>query len=662
MVSIRPFLIGVVLICGLFSTLAHDDGVRHVFMESQAPLSLRHDLVRHTRALSDATHHVIFVIKERNTDELDRLFYDVSNPHSDNYGKYWTSDQIANLTANLPARDALLTYLSSAGVEMVSQTLHGEMVTVRGKVHQFERIFKTEFYNYHRVLGGSPLSTPESQMGPMSASSPFSSALPSNATNTEGRRQLSERAYIRAEQYSIPTELHAHVFTVLNTVQLPLPTPQQPELIPMSASGLDVQIKHEGRGGFSAQATVPLVSGTIDPNIINRAYNVDSNQASASATQCVFGAIEQNFSPADLNQFQTYYSIPKQAVASTIGNHNLDSMCKSNPNNCIEGNMDVQYLMATARSATTTWWYTDDQSFADFFTNVYNTPNPPLVFTISYSTDEAYLSTSSYSEIKVFDSVAKKLAVMGVTIVAASGDNGVMTSNVAKPSPVCTSGYRPQFPASSAYVLAVGATQGVESGTTEIVCQSNQGGVISSGGGFSNYYSTPAWQASLVSAYVSSAAGKSAVAGYSTGRRGYPDVSLTAVNYQYFVGGQLYKASGTSASCPVMAGFITLVNAARFAVGKPALGFVNPLLYDSASYPKFVNDVTSGKNQCYSGSSNVLCCSQGFDATTGWDPATGLGSVNFQNFKLVMLGQTPTTAAPSDTPITTNLYTVRVHG
>ncbi len=157
---------------------------------------------------------------------------------------------------------------------------------------------------------------------------------------------------------------------------------------------------------------------------------------------------------------------------------------------------------------------------------------------------------------------------------------------------------------------------------------------------------------------AASAAGKSPTAGYSVGRRGYPDVSLTGVNYQYFIGGQAYRASGTSASTPVMAGFITLVNAARFAVGKPALGFVNPLLYDAASYPKFVNDVVSGKNQCYSGSTSVYCCTSGFEATTGWDPASGLGSINFQNFKLVMLGQTPITAAPSESPITTSFYTV----
>ena len=61
---------------------------------------------------------------------------------------------------------------------------------------------------------------------------------------------------------------------------------------------------------------------------------------------------------------------------------------------------------------------------------------------------------------KVFDAVAQKLAVMGVTIVAASGDNGINTSSPPK-TPLCPANpYVAQFPASSSYVLAVGATQG----------------------------------------------------------------------------------------------------------------------------------------------------------------------------------------------------------
>ncbi len=85
---------------------------------------------------------------------------------------------------------------------------------------------------------------------------------------------------------------------------------------------------------------------------------------------------------------------------------------------------------------------------------------------------------------------------------------------------------------------------------------------------------------------------------------------------------------GTSGSSPIVAGFISLVNAARKAAGKSTMGFINPFLY--ANYGSFVNDITSGNNKCTAAAS--VCCDQGFTAVSGWDPVTGLGSIDFTNF------------------------------
>jgi tripeptidyl-peptidase-1 len=84
----------------------------------------------------------------------------------------------------------------------------------------------------------------------------------------------------------------------------------------------------------------------------------------------------------------------------------------------------------------------------------------------------------------VFNTEAMKLGLRGITIVAATGDNGALSS-----SSSCN--YVPTFPASSPYVTAVGATQGIESGTTEVVCQGDPGGIITSGGGFSQANKRP---------------------------------------------------------------------------------------------------------------------------------------------------------------------------
>ena len=64
-----------------------------------------------------------------------------------------------------------------------------------------------------------------------------------------------------------------------------------------------------------------------------------------------------------------------------------------------------------------------------------------------------------------FNIEALKLSVRGVTIVASSGDYGVNYKDQC--------GYFPLFPASSPYVVAVGATMGVENGigALEVACQ-----------------------------------------------------------------------------------------------------------------------------------------------------------------------------------------------
>jgi hypothetical protein len=87
--------------------------------------------------------------------------------------------------------------------------------------------------------------------------------------------------------------------------------------------------------------------------------------------------------------------------------------------------------------------------------------------------------------------------------------------------------------------------------------------------------------------------------------------------------------SGTSASTPVAAGMFSNINAARLAAGKGSIGWINPVLYAYSSL--FVNDVTKGNNK------DGPTCPQGFYATPGWDPASGLGSINYGLFERKML-------------------------
>ena len=140
--------------------------------------------------------------------------------------------------------------------------------------------------------------------------------------------------------------------------------------------------------------------------------------------------------------------------------------------------------------------------------------------------------------------------------------------------------------------------------------------------------------------------------GYNGAGRGYPDVTMQGYYYVVFSGAQLYLASGTSATCPAMAGIISTLNAARMRIGKGAVGFVHPALYKHAS--KFTNDVVGGNNKCTQ--NGQICCTQGFYATPGWDPASGLGSINYGKMEAVFLtlGKEANGLTPPSTPTSAN--------
>jgi hypothetical protein len=198
----------------------------------------------------------------------------------------------------------------------------------------------------------------------------------------------------------------------------------------------------------------------------------------------------------------------------------------------------------------------------------------------------------------------------------------------------------------------VGATQGPETHSPEIACQSQEGGVITTGGGFSTYNPLPSWQNDTVRAYFDSLGGDQVPSpGYNPNGRAYPDVSLIGVEYQTVVSGQVFPLFGTSTSAPVFGAMISLINAARAAQNLSSVGFINPTLwahssanavrnpYNVTNFSAF-HDVTSGHNKCMAYNKpdhqNAPCCASGFHAAPGWDPVTGLGSITFGNLSQIL--------------------------
>ena len=230
----------------------------------------------------------------------------------------------------------------------------------------------------------------------------------------------------------------------------------------------------------------------------------------------------------------------------------------------------------------------------------------PILHSVSYGD---YEDTIPPEFIHRCDEDFMKLGTMGVTILFASGDDGVNCKGAAEK-------FRPNWPASSPYVTSVGGTV------------SNTEAWTNGGGGFSNVFPMPDYQKAAVDAYLNSGVAPKSKYFNSSGRA-YPDVSAFATGFLIIVDGMFVEVGGTSCSAPTVAGIVSLLNDVRHSRGAFPLGFLNPLLYKKLQGNGFI-DITKGEN-----SANHLFC-PGFKATKGWDPASGWGSPNFGQLRYLV--------------------------
>ena len=400
--------------------------ISHAFKEDSKDILTHRDVARLKRVSPIQMHDVIFVVRQRNMDELVKILEDVSDFTSPNYGKHMTSDEIADLTSNPHSRNEIVKYLEKAGATVVRETLYGEYITASAPISLWEHMLNTEFFSY-AVL-------PEAR----------------NEVNYRIEDDNSVKHYIRTDKYSVPTCLDEHVESIMNTIQLP--PMKQRQLKPRVVPEEEVRTHAEAHG-FSVEGISSRVTGYIYPAYMNYIYNIDSNVGHPRARQAVFAGYNQYYSPTDLKLFQATWGIPNNPMNISLGNKTQSgTWCRANLGYCAEGCLDTQWMTAVSYGPTT-FYYSDLGITVEWLTEMANLRNPPLVVSISYGIDEMYVSVG---ETAAFSIQAIKLGVMGVTITASSGDDGA-NSYYSKSGQPCA--YVAMFPASNPYVLAIGSTQ-----------------------------------------------------------------------------------------------------------------------------------------------------------------------------------------------------------
>ena len=190
----------------------------------------------------------------------------------------------------------------------------------------------------------------------------------------------------------------------------------------------------------------------------------------------------------------------------------------------------------------------------------------------------------------------------------------------------------------------------------EIMCGAASGGVITSGGGYSSMFPAPAYQYPAVQQYITqnpqSGSLTSLYPAYNSSgvlMRAYPDVALSGSQYPIFNNGTQGTEYGTSASTPLFASMVTILNDYRIRNGMPPMGNILPFLWTLGRLrPDAFNDIVIG-NSSTAGPQNSGNCSTaitcgGFTAAVGWDAVSGFGSVNFN--RLLQYALNPTTLNP----------------
>jgi hypothetical protein len=576
---------------------------------------------------------------------LQALLLAQQTPGSPNYHQWLTQAQFGQQFGMSPADLAKVSdWLQQEGFTVNSVAQSGNSISFSGNVAAVERAFQTQIHSYS--LNG-------------------------------------EKHFANATNISIPAAMAGTVSSVRGLDDFRIKPRVQ--FAKATASGTNAHFTSGQTGShFIAPGDFAVIYD------VNPLYS--AGDTGKGLTIAVIGQTDIVLS--DITDFRAAAGLPvnNPTVVTVPGSTPSSVADGESSSDLVETDLDLEWSGGVATAASIILVNSGDvfTSLQYAIQNQINGITIPII-SQSYGACESSLSTANLT---TFEGWLAEANSQGQTVVLASGDTGAADcDNSSTPETVAIQGLAVDYPGSSVYVTDAGGSEfmgdgtaqspqtgagqywSAANGTNDVVTSAksyipemvwndttfaiaNGGGLSGGGGGASQLWNKPSWQ--------------TGVAGIpADGKRDVPDISLNASPYHdpylyctqvqtvgsggAFVSscqansfrisdpgqsddGGLTAAGGTSFAAPSFAGLLAVIEQKMNAT--LGLGNINPALYSLAAnattYASAFHDITTGNNQvpCATGSPNCPTSGNlviGYTAGTGYDQASGLGSVDANN-------------------------------
>jgi subtilase family serine protease len=552
-----------------------------------SPLVAKSTLLSHTASTKEIS--VVLVLPLRDLKGATEYAERVNAAKDPLFGKYLTPAQFAaTYGGNEADYNSLRSWAKSNGLKVSQLSMSRTTLTVRGTVAQFEALFNTQINNYR---------TPDGK-----------------------------EFYSASSQPAIPSGIPASVIGIIGLSSAPQFAPLAKVYKTFGETPTEKPVTNTAGG------TGP--GGAYSAADLRTAYSIPVHLG--GGTPQTVAVFEQGgFDPKDVQKYVATNKL--RSVPVTVRNVNGYGGGINDPNVELEAVLDIDMIIGINSAVKEVMVYEDgDDPFGvaliDALTDVAS-DDVAQTLSISYGTDEAIQGNT---QITAENQVLVQLATQGQTVLVSSGDNGAYGRS--------GNGLNASDPGAQPFVTSVGGTTLFTGPNASYIDEEVWNLLLSSlgatGGGVSAVWPIPSWQITtdLLGNKVSVAANN----GGSSTNRNFPDVAAvgnpaTGVAVYSALNGGWIQIGGTSASAPIWAGYVSILDSALRTTGLGKIGFFNPTLYNLAEKNfGIAHDISNGSN----GNATFFGI-PGYDAGFFYDNCTGWGSIWGESCASKLL-QTPT--------------------